>query len=86
MINGHDPNPEQLLGDSSVTIYLRQDPFKETIYVAKLNILLIFAEILGALAFIYVIGFILTAFWTRYRFQASLIKGLYKIKHSSIPP
>ena len=84
--NNHEPTADHSLANVSTTIYIRQDPFKETIYVAKNNILLVFAQIVGALAFIYAIGYLLTAFWTRYRFRASLIKGLYKVKHSSIPP
>ena len=39
IINGHVPNPGQLLSEESVTIYLRQDPFQETIYISYSSIL-----------------------------------------------
>ena len=86
VVNNHEPSADHSLANVSTSIYIRQDPFKETIYLAKHNILLVFAQIVGALAFIYAIGYLLTIFWTRYRFKASLIKGLYKVKHSSILP
>ena len=92
VISGHAPNPEQLLGDESVTIYLRQDPFQETIYISYYTILFQLGQIAGAVLFLYTLGFTLTFFWTSRLYNASLIKQLYTVKHTSagrdleIPP
>ena len=51
----------------------------------KYNVLLILAQIVGALFFLYVLGYLLTFFWTSHLYKASMIKGLYKVKHTSSP-
>ena len=51
----------------------------------KHNVLLILAQIVGALFFLYVLGYLLTFFWTSHLYKASMIKGLYKVKHTSSP-
>jgi hypothetical protein len=41
------------------------------------------SQVFGAAAIIYFLGFILSQPWTRRLFSASLIKLLYKVKHTS---
>ena len=67
----------------SITIYLRQDPFKETIYQAKYSILFNLGQMVGALNLLHLVGWLLTAFWTYRLYNAALIKQLYKVKHTS---
>ena len=82
-MNGHNPNPEQFLGDNSVTIYIRQDPFRETIYISYSSLLTQLGQLAGVVILLYFIGFMLTAFWAYRFYNVSLIKQLYTVKHTS---
>ena len=66
-----------------MAVYLRQDPFKETIYIARYNFLFLFAQLVGALTILNVFGYLTTSFWTHRLYNASMIKHLYKVKHTS---
>ena len=39
IVNNHAPTTERALAGVSSTVYLRQDPFKETIYIMRYNLL-----------------------------------------------
>ena len=39
IVNNHPPTTERALAGVSSTVYLRQDPFKETIYIMRYNLL-----------------------------------------------
>ena len=43
IIENHEPDPEQELSTLSLSVYLRQDPFKETIYIYRYNVLFMLA-------------------------------------------
>ena len=65
------------------SIYVRQDPFKETIYISRYNILFMLAQLVGALTLLNFLGYLITSFWTNRLYNASMIKHLYKVKHTS---
>ena len=83
VVTGHKPNPEQFLGDNSVTIYIRQDPFRETVYISYSSLLTQLGQLAGVVLLLYFIGFVLTAFWAYRFYNVSLIKQLYTVKHTS---
>lgn len=84
MIAEHDP-----IGDSddqsrfSTVVYVRQDPFKETVFILKYSVLFMLGQLVGLLSLLNFIGLLLTSFWTNRLYNASMIKHLYKVKHTS---
>lgn len=76
-------DPENSDQELSFSIYIRQDPFKETVYILRYNVLFLLAQFMGALTLLNFIGYILTSFWTSRLYNASMIKHLYKVKHTS---
>jgi len=66
-----------------MAVYIRQDPFKETIYIQRANVLFLLAELVGAMSLLNFFGLVFTSFWTNRMYHASMIKHLYKVKHTS---
>lgn len=56
----HAPNEEAVLRDQSFFVYMRQDPFKETIYTEEKSILLMLAQVVAAYLFLYFLGSLIT--------------------------
>lgn len=86
IINDHDPTLDEDNKDDqdlSFSIYIRQDPFKETVYILRYNVLFLLAQLMGALTLLNFLGYLLTSFWTSRLYNASMIKHLYKVKHTS---
>ena len=81
--NNHSPTLDRPDASFSVSIYFRQDPFKQTIYIRRFNILYLLAQLVGALTLLNILGYLLTGFWTNRLYNASMIKHLYKVKHTS---
>lgn len=68
---------------NEISLYIRQDPFTETVYVSRLDILAALAQVAGLILLLWSIGVILTHFWTTRLYSAELIKKLYTVKHTS---
>ena len=51
--------------------------------MAKYSVLFMLAQLVGALALLNFLGYLLTSFWTNRLYNASMIKHLYKVKHTS---
>jgi len=83
VINNHDPPSDLDSAEVSSTIFVRQDPFKATVYIQRYNLLFMLAQLVGAMTVLNFIGFVLTSFWTNRLYNASMIKHLYKVKHTS---
>ena len=83
IINDHDPAQDREQYRFSSTVYFRQDPFKQTIYIQKYNFLYLLAQLVGALTLLNFLGYLFTSFWTNRLYNASMIKHLYKVKHTS---
>lgn len=83
VINNHEPMANQENSLVSSLVYVRQDPFKETVYVLRYSVLFMLAQLVGALTLLNFLGFLFTSFWTNRLYNASLIKHLYKVKHTS---
>ena len=49
----------------------------------RYNLLYNLAQLIGALTLLNILGFLFTSFWTNRLYNASLIKHLYKVKHTS---
>ena len=83
IVNEHEPALDRSDARFSVTIYLRQDPFKQTVFIRRFNLLYLLAQLVGALTLLNFLGFLFTSFWTNRLYNASMIKHLYKVKHTS---
>lgn len=84
IVQQHQPlDKESGLANFSLSLYVRLDPFKETIYIQKHNLLFMLAQLVGALTVVNFFGYLLTSFWTHRLYNASMIKHLYKVKHTS---
>lgn len=83
IINDHEPAYHPSDSRFSLTIYVRQDPVKDTIYIRRFNVLYLLAQLMGALTLLNFLGFLMTSFWTNRLYNASMIKHLYKVKHTS---
>ena len=70
-------------GDEVSTVFIRQDPFIDSVYISNYNVMFALGQVVGVYAILYLIGFTLTYPWTSRLFNASLIKLLYKVKHTS---
>ena len=49
----------------------------------RYNVLFMLAQLVGALALLNFLGVLFTSFWTNRLYNASMIKHLYKVKHTS---
>ena len=83
VINDHEVTTKEDLANFSSIVYVRQDPFKETVYILRTGLLFMLAQLVGALTLLNLLGFLATSFWTNRLYNASMIKHLYKVKHTS---
>ena len=59
IVVGHEPNIEAKLKPQSLFVYLRQDPFKETVYISYKSFLITFAQILACFFLLKMIGHVI---------------------------